>query len=113
MMTALEKARERGTACGTADGGTLFGPNATREMAQEYLDLAAAGDLAFYDDVPCSPLSGEFAGDYSLADLARDTGIAQDDDGFGEVMDAFDEAFDAAVREQVLADARAIVERAS
>jgi hypothetical protein len=64
------------------------------------------GDPEVLDTFPSSPLSGEWADSYSLADLASDTETPQDSDAFDDVCRSYEDGFYAAAHDSIEATAR-------
>lgn len=79
----------------------------TAEAAADLLERLEDGDPEAYDYLPHGPLSGEWAGSYSVPDLMDDLGFDDEDEAWewlDEYVDAFDDGFgqgvEAAIREQ-------------
>ena len=61
-------------------GSWVFDGNTTEETYRWFLKGLEDGDPEVIDRLPTSPLSGEWADSYSLADLASDLDVSQEDD---------------------------------
>lgn len=83
-----------------------FDGSETRADLARIVEMFADGDPEIYDTLPTDTLSGEWAGSYSLADLADDLGIEQDDDAFDDLARFYQDGFAVAVADRVEAEAR-------
>src|ERR1700723_107743 len=68
-----------------------FDGNTSMETYRSVLAGIDAGDPMILDTFPSSPLNGEFADDYSISDLAEDTGTEQESDHFDDVCTAYEQ----------------------
>jgi hypothetical protein len=80
VSAITDRAAEIGTKHGTNAASWVFNGNTSDETYSQIVKMADEGDPALYDQFRAPDLSGEYADDYSERQLAKDTGIDQDDD---------------------------------
>jgi len=82
-------------------GSWVFDGNTTEETYRWFLKGLEDGDPEVLDRLPTSPLSGEWADSYSLADLADDLDIDQEDDGFDDLCWEYEGGYAMGVEDEV------------
>lgn len=97
------KAVKIGADHGKAAASSVFDGNTSNETYRRYLQGIEAGDPEIMDALPQHGLSGEWADGFSARDLELELGInpADEGDDFGTVCDAYEEAFDTAVQDEI------------
>lgn len=104
-----ERARKLGTEHGHAKGTWYFDGNTPTEAYQRVLTGINDGDPAVLNTFPTDGLSGEWADGFSSRDLERELGV-EGGEGLDELADAYTEAFDIAVQDEIVRAARYQVE---
>jgi len=89
----LQAAMQAGSEHGIAAASWYFDGNTSDATYRAVLAGIGEGDPAILDSFPCSPLSGEWAGDPTPASVLADCGVAEDDDSADDVLSAFEDAF--------------------
>lgn len=103
-----KQAEAEGYDRGKADGSWVLDGNSDPEGARRILRGIEEGDPAILDALPCSPLSGEWAGDLLPRDVLEWYDVTEDDDSADDILRAFEDGYDRGVVDQVEHDAESI-----
>jgi hypothetical protein len=106
----IEQAETIGREHGKNAASWYFDGNTPRETYELVLRGYDDGDPEIMDTFPTSPLSGEWADNYSLADLSQDTGVVQHDPYFEDVCSAYEDGFYTASTDEIIRVARYMLE---
>jgi hypothetical protein len=107
--TAAERlAHDIGRAQGWAAGSWVSDGNTSTATLRAIVDASEAGEF-FGVIVPdmSGPLSGEYAGSYSIRDLSDDTGVDEGSDDFADLCTAYEDAYFVAFEDEAVRSARA------
>lgn len=103
--TIIAEAAELGRDAGEAVASWVFDGNTDRATYERFLQGLEDGDPETLDRLPSAPLSGEWADGPTPTSLLRDLGIepyTDDADALQDaICDAFEEAYDTAMYEEV------------
>ncbi|MEV4575946.1 hypothetical protein AB0K16_22140 [Nonomuraea jabiensis] len=107
-MDIMTRARELGTDHGKEAAAWYFDGNTPEYTYRRVLKGIEDGDPEVLDTFPTHGLSGEMADGFSARDLEIALGINPDDESedFGDVCDAYEEAFNTAVETEIARVAR-------
>jgi hypothetical protein len=108
-LRALEGARQEGHAAGVAAGSWLLDGNSTEDAARRLLQGIEEGDPEVLDELPSSPLSGEWADAPLPRDLLEGVGIEEDADHAEDVLRAYEDAYSRGVTDEACRSARAML----
>jgi hypothetical protein len=114
---ALAYARELGAEHGSNAASWVFDGNTTQETYRRVLQGIEDGDPEILDSLPAPDLSGQWAGELTSDELVRDSlelaamlnwamGDAMFATVYGEICDAYEDAFSTAVQHEVERTAR-------
>ena len=95
------EAHRMGSELGSDHAQWYFDGNTPDSMYAWVLRGLEDGDPEIYDTFRSSPLSGEWADEITLADLAEDLGVSQDDDAFDDYCRAFEDGYGVAYADEV------------
>jgi hypothetical protein len=91
---------------GRAAGSWVTDGNTSDATYRALLQGLEDGDPEIITGLPTSPLSGEWADSYSLADLSDDLNVDQESDDFDDLCWEFEAGFDAGVQDEITTTAR-------
>lgn len=108
--TLLAEAARLGAAAGQMAGTWCYDGNTLRQWYTDMLRMDEDGDPAFWDDLPCGPLSGEWADGYTpdmlmrdlIGDIWRHDGSVVADMLYGDICTAYEDAWRDALRDEIL-----------
>jgi hypothetical protein len=106
---AVHKARAAGYDAGKAAGSWIVDGNTSTETARALLAGIEDGDPAVLDQLPTSPLSGEWADAPTPRDVLEDVNMTEDDEGAEDVLSAYEEGFSSGAEDEAVRLARAIL----
>ena len=104
--TIIEEARRMGEERGREIAAWYFDGNTTPETYAAVLKGLDDGDPMVLDTLPCSPLSGEWAGDPVPADVLSALDVSNDDDAADEYLTAYEDGFSQAAADEIEQTAR-------
>lgn len=104
--TLIEEARRMGEERGRDVASWYFDGNTTTETYAAVLRGIEEGDPEVMDTLPCSPLSGEWAGDPVPADVLEALEVSDADDAADEYLSAYEDGFAQAAADQIEETAR-------
>ncbi len=96
-----EQARRMGEERGREIAGWFFDGNTSDETYASVLQGISDGDPEILDSFPCSPLSGEWAGDPLPADILEALGVDAGDDAADEYLSAYEQGFEQASADEI------------
>lgn len=105
----LRAAQTAGFEHGKSASSWVVGGNTSEETARRLLKGLDDGDPAVYDLLPCSPLSGEWAGAPTPATVFEDLGMTGEENHAGSVLDAYEAGFSEGVEDEVVRAATYLV----
>ncbi len=79
------------------------------DAARRLLDGIADGDPLVLDELPCSPLSGEWADGLLPRDVLAEYGLDEEHDAADDVLSAFEAGYDRGVHDEATRSARALL----
>lgn len=97
----MEHAHALGADHGRSAASWYFDGNTPRETYEAVLRGIIEGDPATYDTFPASPLSGEWAGDPTPADVFSALEMCEDDDAADDALRMYEDGFGVAVSETI------------
>jgi hypothetical protein len=97
----IEEARRMGEERGRAAASWYFDGNTPTETYAAVLQGIEDGDPVVLDTLPCSPLSGEWAGDPVPADVLSALGVTHDSDATQDYLWAYEEGFTQASQDMI------------
>lgn len=89
----LAEAYDLGKARAANEASWYFDGNTPEESIRRILTGIRDGDPEIMDSIGRAPLSGEWADDYGIADLARDFGGEDDSDDLDALADAYEAGY--------------------
>jgi hypothetical protein len=104
-------ARAQGAEDGRCAGTWIIDGNTTDETKQACLKGFEDGDPAVYDQLPGSPLSGEYADGLLPRDVLGWYGLTEDDDLADDVLSAYEDGYSQGVVDEVERACNATLER--
>jgi hypothetical protein len=106
IQKAEVQAEVDGYEAGRAAGTWVIDGNTSTLTAKWLLEGIEAGDPEVYDQLPGSPLSGEWADAPLPRDILEGFGMSEDDDAADDVLGAFESGFSRGVEDEVVRAAR-------